>query len=92
MEKRIRVLPATVRVENIDLLDFLKDVPKIFKSVPELGEVRASSLNLATTKGTVSFGYVKKDAFNMSGPSPEILDKLVEAIKKHYEPGPKPAE
>lgn len=85
MKKKIRVLPATVRVENIDLLDFAKDVSEILESVPELSGARASGLSLSTPKGTINMSFVSPNVFNLSGPNPEILDKLVEAIKKHYE-------
>ena len=85
MKKKIRVLPATVRIENIDLLEFSKDLQGILESVPELRGTRAASISLTTPKGTISMSYAAPDQFNLSGPSPAILDELVEAIKKHYE-------
>ena len=83
--KKIKVLPATVRVENIDLLDFLKDLQEILQGIPELGTVRASGVSLSTSKGTISMSYASPHVFNLSGPNPETLGTLVEAIKKYYE-------
>lgn len=85
MKRQIKVLPATVRVENIELLDFLKDLPEVLKNVPELEGIRANGATLVSSKGNISMSYVSPNTFNMSGPSPEILGRLVEAIKKHYE-------
>lgn len=84
VKKKIKVLPATVRIENIDLLKFLADLPEILTYVPELSGTRASNVGLSTPKGTISMSHAGPDIFNMSGPTPEILDLLVEAIKKHY--------
>jgi len=85
MKRMIRVLPTTVRVENIDLLDFLGDLSKILKSVPELSDSRASGVSISNPRGTISMSYVSPNVFNLSGPDPEILEKLVEAMKKYYE-------
>ena len=74
-----------MRVENIDLLDFMKDLPEILKNVPELEGVRANGVTLVSPKGNVNMSWVAQDVFNMSGPNPEILEKLVEAMKKHYQ-------
>lgn len=85
MKRQIKVLPATVRVENIELLDFLKDLPEVLKRVPELEGTRANGVTLISPKGNISMSYAAPETFNLSGPSPGILQKLVEAIKKHYE-------
>jgi hypothetical protein len=84
-EGKIKVLPSTVRIEKIDLLEFLGDLPEIIKSVPELSEIRATSVSLSHPRGSISMGYVSQGAFNLSCGDPEILDKLVEAMKKFYE-------
>ena len=86
MGKEVKVLPTTVRVQNIDLLDFLKDLREILNSIDAgLGEVRASGLSITTSKGTISFSYAARDSFNILCSDPETLDKLIEAIKKYYE-------
>ena len=84
-KKKIRVLPATVRIENIDLLEFLKDISEILRSITELSGTRAHNVTLTTPKGTISMSVAGPDVFNLSGPNLEILGVLVEAIKKHYE-------
>jgi hypothetical protein len=85
MKKKIRVLPATVRVENVDLLEFLSDLPEILSSIPELSGSRASGVSLSTPKGTINMSFVSPGIFNLSGPNPEVLDALIEALKKYYE-------
>lgn len=84
-KEKIKVLPSTVRIEKINLLDFLKDLPEIIKSVPELSGAYASSVSLYHPRGSISMGYVSPEAFNLSCADPEILDKFIEAMKKYYE-------
>lgn len=83
--EKVKVLPSTVRVEKINLMDFLKDLSEIIKSVPELSGVYASSVSLYHPRGSISMGYVSPEAFNLSCADPEILEKLIEAMKKYYE-------
>lgn len=86
MERNIVILPTTVRVQKVDLLKFLKDLPEILESIDTgLGEIRVSGLSIATSKGTISFSYATKDSFNISSSDPEVLDKLIKAIERHYE-------
>jgi len=85
MRREIKVLPGTVRVENIDLIEFMKDLSEILKNVPELEGVRANGVNLVSPRGNVSMSWVTKEAFNMTGSNPEILEKLIEAMKKYYQ-------
>ena len=85
MGKKIKVLPTTVRIENIELLDFLKDLPEVLKNIPELADIRANAVTLVSSKANISMSYVSPDSFNMSGPSPEILQRFVEAIEAYYQ-------
>lgn len=89
MKKEIRVLPSTVRIEKIELLDFLGDLPEILSSVPELSGVRATGVSLAHPRGSISLSLISPEAFALSCPDPETMDRLVEAIKKYYTSGTK---
>ena len=90
MTKQVRILPTTIRIENISLLDFLQDLPEVLKNVPELADIRANTVTLLSQKeGIINMSYTSEDSFNLSGLRPEVLDKVVEAIRRYYEVKPK---
>ena len=84
MEKKIKILPAAVKVEKISLLEFLGDLPEIIKSAPDLSGTKASTITLSHPKGSISMSSVAEDAFTISA-DPDVLSKLVDAAKRYYE-------
>ena len=74
-----------MRVEKIALLDFLKDLPEIVESIPELDKVQASGISLTSPRGNISMSRTTDDSFNMSCNEPLLLEKLTEAMKRFFE-------
>lgn len=84
MEEGFKVIPSTVRIENLDLLELLRDLSEIVKSDPDLQEVRAVNVTIRVPKGAISMGFVAPGVFNLSCPHPETLNMLLQAMKRFY--------
>lgn len=86
MSEKIRIVPTTVRIEKVRLIDFLSDMREIIKGIEELANGTPTGVNFRlATKGSMNIALVGADTFNISCSDPETLDKLVEAAKKFYE-------
>ena len=84
MNDKVKILPSNVRVDNLDIMEFVSKLPEIVKHAPELEGTRLSSASFYHPKGSISIGWAAERSFTLSAP-PEVLNPLLEAIKKFYQ-------
>ena len=85
LKGRVKVLPTTVRVSGIKMINFIQTLPEILKKMPELGDIRGSNLSLNFPNASLNMAWASEESFNISCNDPEILDVLIQKIENLYD-------